>query len=234
MAKKPSKKDKSEFNVHFVKLANQIDLARYVCDFTPALRPIYSFKEDGKYRFFSEGEKVDDTRIMYYAEGSTTGKYGVYTPVSQSTKESFQILNKYEKEDYKVYKFNIVEFISRPYKEKSVKTNAITYVRIKEPEPLVTALMSRGVTEETMSKVYLFSHDGDKFVGTFDLLGADDMRVFLFSRIEMKEQCGFFRYSYTTDRMEGTNEPFENQYMYVRIINLAEPPPGFVPGGTKL
>jgi hypothetical protein len=50
----------------------------------------------------------------------------------------------------------------------------------------------------------------------------------------MKEQCGFFRYSYTTDRMEGTNEPFENQYMYVRIINLAEPPPGFVPGGTKL
>ena len=95
MAKKPSKKDKSEFNVHFVRLASQIDLARYVCDFTPALRPIYSFKEDGKYRFFSEGEKVDDTRIMYYAEGSTTGKYGVYTPVSQSTKEKAESIKAY-------------------------------------------------------------------------------------------------------------------------------------------
>jgi hypothetical protein len=234
MAEKKGKKEKNEFNVHFVKLASLIDLARYVCDFTPTLPPIYSFKEDGKYRFFSEGEKIDDTRLIYYTESDSTGRYGIYAPVNQSAKESFHVLDRYEKDDYKVYKFNIVEFLSRPYKEKDVKAGTIAYVRIKEPEPLVTALMSRGMSEEMMNKVYLFSHNGETFVGTFDLLGADDTRVFLFSKIEMKEPCGFFRYSYATDKLEGTNEPFESQYTYVRIINLAEPPTGFRPEGTKL
>ena len=233
--KKAGSRQRKQFFVHFIKVASQLDLVRYLCDFTPGTMPIFALKDGKNYRLFAEGEKINDTHIMYYTEGDRIGRYCIYTPSSTSAKESIEITDRHGETDYRVYRLEMVEFLTKPYREKAMPKNEIAFLRVSDPRPIITSLMHKGISSETIDKVYAFRHKGESFIGTFDLMaGRDEPPWFVFAKFEIEGAHGFFRYSSHSDKVEATDEPFDNQYFYVRIINLAEPPPGFRPDGSKL
>ncbi len=234
-AKNKGGKGARRFSVHFIRLASALDLARYLCDFTQVSMPIIALKEGSKYRLFAEGEKVGDTHIAYYVESPSISRYAVYTPPGPSQNEHLEMVDRHGEPDYKAYQMELVEFVSRPFSEKKIGRNEITYVRISDPRPLITALMHKGISNETIDKIYTFRHKGETFVGTFDLMSSrDDPQWFVYAKMDFEGEFGFFRYSSATDKAEPTNAPFDNQFFYVRAVNLAEAPPGFVPEGTKV
>ena len=236
MAKsRPKPHQKQQFAVHPIRVSSQLDLARYLCDFTPGAMPLFALKEGNKYRLFAEGEKINDTHIIYYTESDRVGRYCVYTPPSASAKESLEITDRRSEPDYRVYRLDMVEFLTKPYMEKRLHKDEIAFLRVSDPRPIITSLMHKGISNETIDKVYAFRHNGETFIGTFDLM-ADKAEPtwFVFAKFDMDGAHGFFRYSTQADKVEPTDAPFDNQYFYVRIVNLAEPLPGFRPEGSKL
>lgn len=217
MKKGKEKKEDSVF--HLVKLGSLGDLARNV-SFGDAPRPLYAFKEKGAYRLFCNGPKVGDAKLVFYFEVNKIDNCLLYRPDSPGNPETLEFRSSMvlQAQDMSLQNIPIIELLKSPFgKEGKVKAKCIG---VKGESAIVKAVISRALEHEGMGKLYCFDYKNGKYVGAFNLLDEDGEGTFCYAKAESKELFGFFRYNYTSDRIEPTNSFGEHSYLYVKVINL--------------
>lgn len=230
MPKKKGKK--SGMEACYIKLNSVLDLARNACDFTGAVRPIYAVKDGKSYTLFSAGEKVGDLRLLYYCKCDATGKFCIYNPGDEYSKEGAEIKDDINAEanDLKLYKIPIMELMKNPYTIKAGAKPELQQVQVKDFESLVKALISGMSGDDSGApKVYGFSCKGERFIGSYELFHESGARFLTFAKVDQKGAFGSISYNYIDGMVETSNSFSGKSRMYIRVINLAEPFPSFKP-----
>ena len=220
----PSKRTKSKMSIRaeMIGLASELDLARNACTFDSSIAPIFAFKDVDKYILFETGEKAGNTTAVYYIKRDSIAKYCTYYPGSESQSEEVKFVDEVnDQSGYKSFKIPIIELLNLPLKKGATSQKDVITVRIKDPESIITGLVNRSIEDSIMEKVYVLEFGGEKFIGSFNLLGNDDNAIFAYSRINHSNEFSFFRYSYTKGVTETTSSLIENPYIYIRAINLS-------------
>lgn len=219
-----SKRTKSKMSIRaeMIGLASELDLARNACTFDSSIAPIFAFKDVDKYILFETGEKAGNTTEVYYIKRDSIAKYCTYYPGSESQSEEVKFVDEVnDQSGYKSFKIPIIELLNLPLKKGATSQKDVITVRIKDPESIITGLVNKSIEDSIMEKVYVLESGGEKFIGSFNLLGNDDNAIFAYSRINHSNEFSFFRYSYTKGVTETTSSLIENPYIYIRAINLS-------------
>ncbi len=219
-----SKRTKSKMSIRaeMIGLASELDLARNACTFDSSIAPIFAFKDVDKYILFETGEKAGNTTEVYYIKRDSIAKYCTYYPGSESQSEEVKFVDEVnDQSGYKSFKIPIIELLNLPLKKGATSQKDVITVRIKDPESIITGLVNKSIEDSIMEKVYVLEFGGEKFIGSFNLLGNDDNAIFAYSRINHSNEFSFFRYSYTKGVTETTSSLIENPYIYIRAINLS-------------
>ncbi|EET90388.1 MAG: hypothetical protein LVQ97_03405 [Candidatus Micrarchaeales archaeon] len=220
----PSKRANSKMSIRaeMVELASELDLARNACTFDSSIAPIFAFKEEDKYVLFATGEKVGNTTEVYYIKRDSIAKYCTYYPGSESQSEEVKFVDEVnDQSGYKSFKIPVIEVLNLPLKKGATSQRDIITVHIKDPESIITGLVNKSIEDSIMEKVYVLGFNGEKFIGSFNLLGNEDNAIFAYSKINHSNEFSFFRYSYTKGVTETSSSLIENPYIYIRAINLS-------------
>ena len=73
--------------------------------------------------------------------------------------------------------------------------------------------------------LYAFSMKGKSFLCGFDMIDelCDDRKTFYYAAVKDKKRGGFAKYGYADNTFGFTDTVGEHSYIYIKIINLAEP-----------
>jgi hypothetical protein len=228
----PKKKDKDdETDACYVRLNSILDLARNSCDFTGAVRPIHAIKEGKEYTLFSIGERVSDTRMLYYCKSNEIGKFCVYNP-NEEPKERMEMKDEISSEssDIRLYKIPVVELLKNPYKIKKTAKLEATLVQVKDFSSLIKALINDNAGEEAGApKVYGFFSKGEHFIGSYEMFHEGSSKFFAYAKVDRKDVFNSIGYNYANGVVEVMDSFSSKSHMYVRVVNLAEPFPFFKP-----
>lgn len=227
-AKDSKSKRDNKLYAYYIELESTLDFARHA--FIHGSGHIKAIKEAGKYRLMSNGEKLGDTRLVYYSTLDKIGNFAVYDP-GVETKERFEIKESIvdEANDYKTYKTPIIELLSNPYTEETglKKAEKVTKVEIKDFGTLIRSLVGYIREEETPPRLYAFFDNNSHIIGTFELFHESGAKIFTYARTDTKEKFSALRYNYTTDTITPTNSFDEKSAVYIRVINLKKKFPFF-------
>ncbi len=222
--KKEEKKGKT--SVHFVKVKALADFARALATFGEGTHAAYAVKDGQWYRIFALGLKIGDIRLAYYTESKAIGSMLVYQPGTTMGPESAEIKNITSPVSNQrgAQNMPIIELARNPYVDggEKAKVKAVM-VRIKNCDAVIRGLITKSLENNTIGRVYCFKYGGKTYIGSFILLEDDDDKMFCYAECPDGKEFSFFRYNYTTDKVEPTEVFGEHSYLYVRVINLAEP-----------
>jgi hypothetical protein len=224
----PKKKEDKPV-AYYIRLNSLLDLARHVCDFTNAVRPINAIDEDGKHRLFSIGERIGDIRILYYYDSDKMGQFCFYNP-GEDAEERLELKSgaDFEASDLKLYKIPLIELMKNPYPMKKKAKFEVMQVRVKDFRSLVKALLSKSTEDDSGTpEVYGFFDKGVHYIGSYDLFYEHGAEFFAYAKVDQKETFCSISYDYTNGLVETSRSFSGKSHMYVRVINLAEPFPFF-------
>ncbi len=223
MPKKNSNK-KKQMKVTYVKLASLKDFVKSSCDFSKNFLSTISFKTESGYRLISEGERVNETEILYYYDVDKISNFIIYNPVKDSQPE---ISSKKDNADmYNNYIISIANMLSNPFTNSDIKPGSVNIVKIESYKALLIATINHFSDDNSIGKIYLFNYSNKSYIGTFNLMSNSENSTLFFSKLPkeiMKEDNGFFKYDYNSDSIEINNNFSTDNLIHVRIINLAEP-----------
>ncbi|MEM3827268.1 MAG: hypothetical protein QXR58_01555 [Candidatus Micrarchaeaceae archaeon] len=226
------KSKKSKFVIYTIKTASLLDLVRNAC--TTSIFPIlFAVKYGDKYRIILMGERLDDSRVLYYYDSDKIAKFCVYVPVGE--KESITLQNSIEESDhdYKTYKLQIMELANNPFEtsfEKKPKelSNELVVFKVKDYESLVRGALSAAAESEKMGKVYYFEDGGKNYLCSFDSM-EDNAITVIYAESPLQNVFNFMRYDYSTNKLESLQALEGTTHAPLAIIKLAEPFPFFKP-----
>ena len=223
--KKDEKKDR-ETTIEYVRLSGIADLARSCTAFGDGARAVFTIKSSGQYRMCCPGPKLDGTRIMFYVDSKKSGNFLAYRPKNAMDEQILELRDTVLPESMKrdTIVMPIIELMTNPFREGKEKKQkeTVKLVQTKTPEALIKGAILKTLEEDHIGKVYSFTYKSKRYIGTFSLMEEEDMRIFCYAQTDSKGM-DFFRYNYNTDTVEPTDTFGDHSFMYVRIINLAEP-----------
>lgn len=225
MAKKgKAEKQGGKIDSQFVRLESLSDLARNTTSFSDSTRPIFAQKIGSAYRLFEQGPKVGAVRFIFYSESKTCGKFLAYKPASGAGPEILEMKETipFEMQRGEVRNIPIVEITTSPFNEKKRATKVIS-VEVKDYASMVKGAITRSLDSESIGKVYAFRSGNQGYIGSLSLIEEEDKKVFCYSKIDYDAPFAFLRYNYQADKVEPTDIFGDHPYLYVRVINLAQP-----------
>lgn len=222
--KQKKEKKQSKPNVQFVKLASLSDLARNSTSFSDSTRPIFAVRMGGAYRLFESGPKAGEARLVFYVEQKLSGNFLCYKPAGIDGSEVAELRNtvSFTPQGSEMHSIPIVEIKQSPFEEK--KPPSAMNIAVADFAAIIKGTITRSLGSDSISKVYAFRSGGKAYIGSFILMEEEeDQKLFCYAQIESKNAFPFYRYNYQTDKVEPTEVFGEHQYLYVRVINLAQP-----------
>ncbi len=207
-----------------VKLAAVNDLGRAACTFDTSITTnLYAFKKGDDYRILSRGEFVGELNIFYYRDFSRLHRFGRYSPGSQYSAESFQLVDTAES-DHQWYSMPIIELAHAPFQASSaVRGFKMLNIHIRDYTSIIRGLINKSIQNESMGRIYTFTHKGHRYVGSFELLSDENRTVFTYAKAGSDNVFAFYSYDYAADRIGEADHVGANNFIYLRVINLAEP-----------
>jgi len=204
-----------------VKAKSVLDLIRGACSFDTYSEDLLAVKKDDKTFLYLLGEQLDDTVVAYYVEAKEYGDFAIYSATTEDESVSF---SKIYNERFNAHYINILPLESFPFEE-SEYGNAPTIIKVGGCESLVRSLIKKAVEKEEIEKAYIFEKNGKYYLGAFDLLEelADSKKIFYYAELKNYNESSFIRYNYSSDKIEFTKEFGEHSYLYIKLVNLAEP-----------
>ncbi|MCW6159775.1 MAG: hypothetical protein LVQ95_01645 [Candidatus Micrarchaeales archaeon] len=224
MEKQQKEKKQGKPSVQFVKLVSLADLARNATTFSDSARPIFAMKAGSSYRLFDQGPKAGDARIIFYVESKSSSGFLCYKPAGSSDKEVAELREtvSFTPQGSEMHSIPIIEIKQSPFEEK--KSASAMNVAVTDYTAIIKGTITKSLSSESIGKVYAFKSGNKAYIGTFSLIEEEeDLRVFCYAQIENGNAFAFYRYNYQTDKVEQTDVFGEHQYLYVRVINLAQP-----------
>lgn len=214
-------------SILYVKLASLDDLSRFACNFDYTSSNIVSVKGKNGYSLMVFGEQIEGTTLAYYLNMPDRESMICYTyPSSSSQSENSHFVK--EIGTHPNHYMNILEMEGKNLK-KAAKVKAISLVMVHSHEALITAVIKKGVSHESLAHIYSFSKNGKTVFCAFDIIDelSEGPRTLYYSISDRKPNAGFARYKYTENKVDFATYMGEHSYMYAKIINLAEPFPFF-------
>jgi hypothetical protein len=217
----PKSKEKHEKSILYIKAASLNDLCRWVFDFDFTSRSlVYS-----KGRLIALGESVGETTLAYYVNIEAESRLISYKfPSSAREPETAHFIRQADESNKNV--INVIHMDLGWMKEaKKVEKDSISVIRMESPEDIFNATVKRAVREEAFMYAYSFVSGKKRYICGFDLLDelAGEKKTFYYAALSNTSTAGFVRYKYTDNTFEFTDTVEEHSYIYVKIINLAEP-----------
>jgi hypothetical protein len=234
MKGKTTDKKGKGISIKLVKLGSLLDLARNACTFSTGARPVFMIKKDGRYLVVTLGIHIGETRTAFYAESKKSGNFLLYCPKSPANgEETAEIVESPESymADQSSYKIPIVGISGKAFvEEKDYRKGRVECVEALDPGSVVRSVIGRASEDEApMPKVYSFTYKSERYIGSFQVLEDEDIKVFCYAKAGTEKAFSFFRYNYTDGRLDQTDSLGEHSFIYTRVINLAEPFPFFKP-----
>ncbi len=226
----PKGKEKNAKEILYVKLASAVDLARHAYNFDFTSRSlIQKAAKSGVTQVFCLGECIGNVTIAYYVNIDSPSAVAVYNfPSSRDERETVRFTGAGEGNEKN--RIGILDIdLSAFGQAKNVRKDEIVMIRVGSPEDLVHATIKRTMSEESFMSLYAFDYKGRTILCCFDLLQElmDDKKTFYYAVLKDKGRAGFAKYSYADNTFEFTDTVEEHSFIYVKIINLAEPFPFF-------
>ncbi len=221
----PSKEKNEAKKILWIKAKKDLDLVRGACSFDTYSKELLILKKNGKNILFLLGEELDDTTIAYYVENPASGRVIAYSASSEGERISY--ISRPMTEQLNLHYINILPIDSFPFDE-SKKADVIK-VGINESDSLIRSIIKKAIEKEEIERAYIFESKGKKFIGVFDLFEelTNSKKVFYYAELSSYAESAFIRYNYSSDKIEFTNEFGEHSYLYIKLVNLAEPFPFF-------
>lgn len=209
---------------YFVRLKTLADFARNASTFGEGVRSVFALKEKDKYRLFAPSIKLGDTRLLFYFETKNNGICIRYLPATATEKEAADVRDSMVQQitGRNVQNIPIIELVKNPFGTKEGKFKA-SNVEVKDYVSLVKWIISRSIEDGGITKVLAFTYKSKRYIGSFGLMDDEDTKIFFYAKAELAKDYSFFRYNYTSDNVDATDTFGEHSFLYVRIINLAEP-----------
>ena len=204
------------------------DIVRFATRFDSSAKELIRAKFGKKHRIIALSESIAEAVIALYKEievDADTIRYE-YSAGANRT----QFVSGVEQRQPGVSFVNLVGIdISKFKAAKPGTVKNVECVRVTGIDSLIKGLIKRSVIRETIEYAYSFPYRGRTIIGAFDLIEelSGERKTFYYSASSSKAKTGFARYNYTTDKLDFSDEFGEHSYMYVKIINLAEPFPFF-------
>lgn len=221
-----TKKKESAKRILWVKVKSKLDLVRAACSFDTYSKDILLLKIDGKDSLCFFGEELDDTTIGYYYETKCEDDFIIYSADAEGEKI---MPSKAGGERLNAHYINVVPIEELPLEKAGNAKDLVLKVKIGRSESLIKSIIKKGVEKEDIESAYIFEADKKMYIGVFDLLEelSDSKKIFYYAELSNYEESSFIRYNYSVNKIEFTKEFGEHTYLYIKLINLAEPFPFF-------
>ena len=207
-----------------IKAKSILDIVRGACSFDTYSKDLLAFKKGNKNFLYLLGEELDDTVIAYYANTGEIGEFAIYSATTEGEQLNFS--NEY-KEQFNAHYINILPLGSFPFEERKGEEPII--IKVERYESLIKSLVKKAVEKEEIEEAYIFEKDNKYYIAVFDLIEelTDSKKSFYYAELKEYSESSFIRYNYSSDKIEFTKDFGEHSYLYVKLINLAEPFPFF-------
>ena len=213
----------------YIKLSSLDDLCRYACNFDYTNSTVMSIRSASAYRIFAIGEDLGEASIAYYINSASKESLISYTyPSSPSQRENSHFTD--QMGGPQSHCMGIISIDNAGFKQAAAKgIKRITMMGLSSPHDLVSAIVKSASGGSTIPRMYAFNHGGRKALCAFDAIAelSGDDNILYYSFTEKNVPGSFARYKYTENKVDFTEHMGEHSYMYVKIINLAEPFPFF-------
>ena len=174
------------------------------------------------------GEAFESKAICYYVPYEKRADLLEYrVPQAHGEKETAEAVDRIERQPS--HYVNIIDIGLKDIIRKKFGKVEVALLRAAGHEDIVRALVKRGMRDEYITHIYSFVHKGFRVVGAFDIVEElqNGRKAFYYSVSTNNIDAAFARYSYADNRVDFSKTFGEHNYMYVKIINLAEPFPFF-------
>ncbi|MDE1823838.1 MAG: hypothetical protein KGH74_00895 [Candidatus Micrarchaeota archaeon] len=212
-------------SILYVKVSSTTDLCRYCCGYDFNTDMLLRAGEGSSRRLVALGEQAGNVTIGYYVETKEEKPIIIYKfPEFGKWSESIEFVESVDPQPG-----NYISVIDISFKDirKAKRLNAkdVMQVEMRKPDSIVNAAIRKGMRNESLPYLYSFEFRKKRILCGFDLIEGlnDDKRILYYAVIDKKESSGFIRWSYTANRFDFTDVIGEYSYIYVKIINLAEP-----------
>lgn len=216
--------EKQSTEAIFIRTASVVDLCRYAYKFDFTSENLLADLITGGERLMALGERINDKFLLiYYADVESAKGMIEYSPPAEEA-EAFRFVNhRTSKTCINVLRCSI-PFSSRKKKPQS----GLFTVKMGSAEDIAKAAIG-GSDSDHIPHLYSFDYKGRHILCGFNLIDAlHNGASSLYYAVSQKPLPGSFaRYNYNSDSVEISERIGEHSYMYVKIINLAEPFPFF-------
>ncbi|MHB1830335.1 MAG: hypothetical protein ACYCO0_02990 [Candidatus Micrarchaeaceae archaeon] len=213
----------------YIKLSSLDDLCRYACNFDYTNATIMSIKAPSGYRIFAIGEELGETYISYYINAAKKESLISYSyPSSSSQRENSHFTEQVG--GVQSHCMSVISIANAGFKQAAANgIRGTMLIGLSSPHDIVSAIVKSAAGGSTIPHMYSFDYGGRKALCAFDaipeLSGEDN--ILYYSFMEKNATGSFARYKYAENKVDFTDYMGEHSYMYVKIINLAEPFPFF-------
>ncbi len=213
----------------YIKLGSLDDLCRYACNFDYTSATIMCMKVPSGYRLFAVGEELGDTYLSYYINAARKESLISYTyPSSPFQREDSHFIEKMG--GAQNHCMSIISIDSARFGRADANDiKGTMLIGLSSPHDIVSAIVKSAAGGSTIPCMYSFDYGGRRVLCAFDAipeLSGDD-NILFYSFMEKSADGSFARYKYAENKVDFTDYMGEHSYMYVKIINLAEPFPFF-------
>ncbi len=229
-----TKKKKSGQKAAYVKLASLSDLCRLACGFDYSTEMLILSKFKGENRLMLPGERIENNLILYYVNVKDNVNIVKYMPQSETHEEEVSFANEIEPSEitgqHGVYYIHVLHVdLSRIDECKTIEEKKINLLKTGGIIDIIKGSIRDIEKNEKVGHVYSFQYKGNTIVGAFNILEefCDDKDNFYYAVEKKGTKNAFIRYDYKTDNAEFTDKLDEHTYIYIKLINLAEPFPFF-------
>lgn len=225
--KEEKKEDPTDVQAMFVKLNGLGDLARSALTLSEITRPVFAVKTKSGYTLLSPGIKLGDARVVFFLEQKKVDSVLVYHPADAQSREvlEFKNVGGSRTPGMTIQYIPVIEVEKNPYGVRKDKPKVIN-VQLKDYKTLAKSAITKATEANMLGRVYSFKYKGKSYIGSFTIL--DDDKTFCYAEGNTKG-AKFLRYSYATEELEPTDTFGDHTYLYLTVVNLAEPFPFFRP-----
>jgi hypothetical protein len=212
----------------YVRAASIEDLCRYVSRFDFTSDNLFASELEGKKVVMAIGEAFENKVICYYVPYEKKMELLEYrVPQVHGEHESAVAVEKMERQPS--HYVNVVDIGLKDIIKKKFGKEEVTLLRAAGSEDIVRSLVKRSMRDEYIAHIYAFAHRGFRVIGAFDIVEElqNGRKAFYYSVSTNNVEAAFARYSYSDNSVDFSKTFGEHNYMYVKIINLAEPFPFF-------
>ncbi len=206
----------------YIELDSMRDLARQLMGRSSHIK---AFRDNSEYMLSVQGEKMGDTRLIYFIRSKAIGKFLLYDPDVEGIEHAEITDSMPDHPEFKSLRVPIMVLESNPYSEGKLPNDSVTNVKATDFDSFVKALAA--MHEDGSPKIYAFFDNSDHITGTFDMFRESGTKVFTFTKAPFEKPFGAIRYNYMTGKASAVDSFADNSSIYIKTVNLKAPFPFF-------